>query len=332
MRDQTANFVDLDAFVTGALVPTLSSLFDGYWNSEAVFPLHAIVPPRATPAALRAEFDALTGPDTTPVPDAPPSSDVLGYGPIAGELEDGRLGLVWAEATAYADTPDKIRGVARNYALVPLQDVDSARYNVREQMRRARSEIVMTSPYLVPGASGMELIREVRARGVTMRVLTNSLAATDEPVVHIGYRHYRPQMLRLGVDLYELSPTRMHRNLRLGVFGTTYGRLHAKTAVIDRSTVFIGSMNFDPRSEKHNTEMAIIVQSPALAREVLRLMDLDKLQASWRVRLANPDSDRLQWLSADEHGETVLNVEPDSGLLMRLWLRLLTPLAPEELM
>jgi putative cardiolipin synthase len=332
MRNLSANFVDLDAFITGALVPRMAQLFDGYWNSDVAFPLHAIVPPTLPGDLLRAEFDEVTGPEHTPPPEPPPENDVLGYGPISGELDDGRLGLIWAPANAYADSPDKIGGMAASYGLMPLQDVDGARYNVIDQMRRAQKEIVMTSPYLVPGDSGMAMMREVRGRGVSFRVLTNSLAATDEPIVHTGYKRYRPKMLRLGVELYELSPTRVKRNLRLGMFGSSHGRLHAKTAVIDRSTVFIGSMNFDPRSDKHNTEMAVLVQSPQLAREVLRLMDLDKLQASYRVRLAADGSDALEWLSTDDDGEVVLREEPDTSVWTRLLLQLLSPLAPEELL
>ncbi|MEW6706694.1 MAG: phospholipase D family protein [Pseudomonadota bacterium] len=334
MRNQSANFVDLDAFMIGALVPRLAELFDGYWNSEAVYPLHAILPPPLPAATLREEFDQLTGPATTAPPEPPPANDVLGYGPVSGELEDGRLGLVWARAEAFADPPSKIRGLRPedDPEVVALQEAMGAHYNVLGEMRRAQREIVMTTPYLVPGDSGMALMRELRGRGVRLRVLTNSLAATDEPLVHIGYKRYRVQMLQLGIDLYELSPTRVKRNLRLGVFGSTRGRLHAKTAVIDRQTVFIGSMNFDPRSEKHNTEMAIIARSPALAREVLRLMDLDKLQASYRVRLAPDGSERLQWLITDEQGEQVLTEEPDADFWTRFMLHLLEPLAPEELL
>jgi hypothetical protein len=66
------------------------------------------------------------------------------------------------------------------------------------------------------------------------------------------------ELLKTGVDLYELSPTRIQRNKRLMLPGTSLGRLHAKTAVIDRSTVFIGSMNLDPRSASKNTELGII--------------------------------------------------------------------------
>jgi putative cardiolipin synthase len=334
MRNQSANFVDLDAFITGALVPRLAELFDLYWNSEAVYPLQAIVKPYAPEAAMRDEFDQLTGPVSTPPPEPPPANDVLGYGPISGELDDGRLGLVWALAEAYADPPSKIRGLPANDdpVVAALEDSIAVRYNVLELMRRARSQIVMTTPYLIPGESGIAMMREARERGVKLRVLTNSLAATDEPLVHIGYKRYRTQMLRLGVELYELSPTRVKRNLRLGVFGSTHGRLHAKTAVIDQETVFIGSMNFDPRSEKHNTEMAVIARSPALAREVLRLMDLDKLQASYRVRLAADGSDRLEWLGEDDDGERVFTEEPDTDFWTRFMLQLLAPLAPEELL
>jgi putative cardiolipin synthase len=114
------------------------------------------------------------------------------------------------------------------------------------------------------------------------------------------------------------------------MFDSTQGRLHAKTAVIDRRQVFIGSMNFDPRSEKHNTEMGIFIDSPQLAREVLRLMDLDKLQASWRVVL--DEHGRLRWLAQDDEKEIVLTNEPEADFWTRFWLNILAPLAPEELL
>ncbi len=333
MRDGVTNFVDLDTFITGALVPQLQFLFDYYWNSPYVWPLHAIVPPTADPATLQARFDEITGEATTTPPPPPPANAVLGYGPVSGELDDGRVGLIWAEAEAYADPPDKIAammegGKKRERYL----DEEAVRFNVLDQLRAAKKEVVLTSPYLIPGAKGIAVMKEMRGRGVQVRLLTNSLAATDEPLVHIGYKRYRKQMLKMGVELYELSPTRVKRSWKLGMFGNTRGRLHAKTAVIDRRKVFIGSMNFDPRSEIHNTEMGLIIDSPQLAREMLRLMDLDKLQASYRLRLAK-DGDTLQWLSLDEEqGEMVQEDEPDADFWQQLWLNIVSPLAPEELL
>ncbi|MDO9285849.1 MAG: phospholipase D family protein [Aquabacterium sp.] len=332
MRHEQANFVDLDAFVIGELLPHLQDIFDTYWNNPVVFPVQALVPTEQSPAELQSEFDRFTGPDTTPAPVMPSAgaTDVLGYGPISEELSFGRLGLVWAFATAYADPPHRLKGMGTSYALVPLEDVESVGYSVRDMMRGARRSVVLTSPYLVPGERGMALMAGLRERGVEVKMLTNSLAATDEPLVHIGYRKYRRPLLSLGVDLYELSPVRVKRASRLGFITPSQGRLHAKSVVVDRSKVFIGSMNFDPRSEKHNTEMGLFIDSPPLAREVLRLMDLDMLLASFRVVIAQDGG--LRWLANDDEGEVSFDREPEVDFNTRLWLELLAPLAPEELL
>jgi len=137
------------------------------------------------------------------------------------------------------------------------------------------------------------------------------------------------ELLRAGVDLYELSPTGIQKNKRLGFPGMSLGRLHAKTAVIDRSTVFVGSMNLDPRSASKNTELGIIVQSPQLAREVLRIFHISKLQSSYRLRFA-PGQQSIEWLTMDDEGEMVLTEEPDSTFFLRLQNVLLSPLVPEQ--
>ena len=92
-------------------------------------------------------------------------------------------------------------------------------------------------------------------------------------------------MLEAGVDLYELSPTRTQNTKRLGMFGSSLGRLHAKTAVIDKKIIFIGSMNLDPRSASTNTEFGMFIESPALAKELLRVINISKLESAYRVRL-----------------------------------------------
>jgi cardiolipin synthase C len=332
-RTAGENFLDLDTFVTGALVPRLGSLFDQYWNSTYVRPVQSVVTSSIAHEELRRRFDAATGPDTTPPPPPPAPNDLLGYSPIADDLNAGRLGLIWTLAEAYADSPDRVIGKTASYGGVPLLDVDSVRYNVVEQMRRARAEVTIVSPYLIPGATGLEVMREIRGRGVKISVVTNSLAATDEPLVHTAYRRYRPDMLKLGADLYELSSTRTRRSVRLGLFGTTVGRLHAKSAVIDRRTLFVGSMNFDPRSESQNTEIGLIIHSPEMAQQMLKLLDVLKQQGAYRLRFAEGSNDsRIEWVSDDAGKITVLHEEPDSGFWDRTMLELLAPLTPESLL
>jgi len=162
--------------------------------------------------------------------------------------------------------------------------------------------------------------------------LTNSLAANDVPAVYTGYAHYRPGMLKAGVDLYELSPQRTTHNVRLGMFGSSFGRLHAKIAVIDRKTVFIGSMNLDPRSATKNTELGVLVDSPQLAREMLRVINISKLQSAYRVRLAPSGSDSVQWLSTDGEKEIILDSEPESSAWLRLYNFMVGPFVPDSLL
>ena len=330
-RTNDANFIDLDTFVTGAIVPRLQRLFDQFWNSPHVLPAQAVAPTALSVPALQQRFDELTSEASTPSPAPPPPNDPLGYGPMADDLNAGRLNLVWATATAYADSPERAIGKTASYNGIPLLDVDSVRYNVVEHMRRARSEVAIASPYLIPGPAGLEVMHEARRRGVKVSLVTNSLAATDEPLVHTGYRRYRDEMLQAGVELYELSSDRARRSVRLGVFGTTIGRLHMKTAVYDRSRLFIGSMNFDPRSSIHNTEIGLFIDSPEMAQQVLKLIDTLKSQGAYTLRLAS-DGQRLEWISKEADGTRVLNEEPESSFWDRLMLNILSPMVPESLL
>ncbi len=328
-RTAGPNFIDLDTFVTGALLPRLGQLFDQYWNSEYVVPLQAIVKSDASREELQAQFEQLTGPDGTPPPPRPAPNDLLGYAPMVEELDRGKLGLIWARGEAYADSPDRVVGKTASYGGVPLLDVDSVRYNVLEQIRRARSEVGITSPYLIPGKGGLEVMQEVHGRGVKMSVVTNSLAATDEPLVHTAYRRYRPEMLRLGIELYELSSERTRSSVRLGLFGSSIGRLHAKSAVIDRRILFIGSMNFDPRSDLLNTEIGLFIQNPEMAQQVIKLTEVLKQQGSYQLRF-EPGSENIEWISGPPELPVVLKEEPDSDFWSRTMLEILAPLTPES--
>lgn len=327
LRGATDNFVDVDAFTTGAVLPAMQALFDRYWNSLAVYPLTRIASSPLGVEALRQQFETATGQATTAAPAPLPPNDVLGYAPIADDLDSGRLGLNWGQAYVFADHPDKpFEGVAGGELLET-----SVTYNVLEAVAKAKQEVVASSPYFVPGPKGMAFLKSLRDRGVKVTVLTNSLSSTDEPAVHVGYSRYREEMLKMGVDLYELSPSKVSNNKHPFLFGKSLGRLHAKLFVIDRRTSFIGSMNLDPRSATINTEFGAVIDSPEVARELIRIIDIDRLQSAYRLRLA-PDGRGLQWLGFQDDSEMVLDTEPDASLKLRLKAWLLGPLVPEELL
>ena len=322
------NFIDVDAFTVGWVLPPLQGLFDRYWNADAVYPIHTVMHSALSPEGLRAYFERWTGAETTPPPEPLPPTDILGYGPIAEDLEDGKLGLIWAEAYVFADHPDKpFDGDAGG----ELADT-SVTYNVFEALRTAKSDLVLSSPYLVPGPVGMTLLKELRDRGVHVTAMTNSLGSTDEPLVHAGYTRYREPMLELGVELYEISGSRVKKNRRLNLFGASLGRLHAKLAVVDKKTLFVGSMNLDPRSATINTELGAVITSPELAREMIRIIDVDRLQSAYKLRLNNAGT-ACEWISVDDDDkETVLVDEPDSTAWQRFKTFLLRPLIPESLL
>ena len=327
LRGASDNYIDVDAFTVGFIVEPAQALFDRYWNADAVYPIHAVTRSALPAEVLRQKFEDWTGPEKTPPPAPLPATDILGYGPLSEDLDRGRLALIWADAYVFADHPDKPFDGETDGELMET----SVTYNVFEALRMAQTELVVSSPYLVPGKDGMQLIRELRARNVSVSMLTNSLGATDEPAVHLGYYDYRVPMLDLGVELYEISSSRLKRNMRKNLFGASLGRLHAKVAVIDRKTIFVGSMNLDPRSATINTELGAVIASPELASELLRVIDIDRLQNAYRVRrLANGRG--LEWVTLEDDKEVVLDEEPDSTFWLRLKLLLLWPIVPHGLL
>ena len=324
MRSASQNFIDMDAFIIGAVVPQLSEIFDMYWNAQQVYPVQQIVRDSADAAALQRRFDHLVDDGDQMMKLNLPPNDLLGYGAISEDLDDGRLGLVWGTAMAFADPPAKAHESSDERARAT-----SVTMNVMDLVAQAQREVFISSPYLIPGKRGVATFEELGKRKVKVTIVTNSLAATDEPLVHTGYARYREAMLEAGVDLYELSPARVERAKRLGFLASSLGRLHAKTVVIDRNIVFIGSMNLDPRSESKNTELGIIVRSPQLAKEVTRVIHIAKLQSAYRVRIG-PESHVLEWLTMDDDMEMILLAEPESSFTMRLQNVLFAPFVPEQ--
>ena len=328
MAHQGANYIDLDVFTVGAVLPTLAGLFDQYWNSEHVFPLEAIVPPDETAEERRRRFEQATLAPGGPTLPGPGTKDRLGLSGIAEELGTGRLDLIWAKASAFADSPDKVIAHSTRVLGKPVNTDPTVRQSLMTELLRARRGVVVASPYLVPDRSVMEDVMEGRLWNLPITLITNSLASTDEPLVHAGYQRYRTEMLDLGVRLYEVAPSRVQRSKNLGSFGQSIGRFHAKTAAIDGELMFIGSLNFDPRSEKHNTELGFLIHSPELTGQLLKLAELVINEAAYQVRLG-PDRKSLEWHIRTDEGEQIFTEEPDTTWWQRTMLHLVGPFVPE---
>ncbi|MGH8802419.1 MAG: phospholipase D-like domain-containing protein, partial [Casimicrobiaceae bacterium] len=169
------------------------------------------------------------------------------------------------------------------------------------------AELLIITPYFVPGADGMRLLAALRRRGVTIRVLTNSLDSTPEPIAQSGYMHYRRALLEDGVELYEvrarLGNARGSGETRAAAAYGHYA-LHAKFFIFDRKRLYVGSMNFDQRSRRLNTEMGLIIDSPELARQAAtRFEEIASPADSYKLALrADPAGGmpRLVWRTKEK--------------------------------
>ena len=205
---------------------------------------------------------------------------------------------------------------------------------MRPLVEGARREVILVSPYFIPGERGLGVLCDLTRRNVRVRVLTNSLASTDVPVVHSGYAQYRPRLLACGIEVHELRRSaRRSGSMRPGL--SSGASLHAKAVVVDRRSVLVGSMNLDPRSRLLNTEIGVLIDSATLGEQIGTLFDeATDLDQAFRVRLATPgdETSPLVWDGRDD-GKAVRYVrEPRASWWRKLLANLFGALAPEELL
>lgn len=324
-RSGPANFIDMDLIAAGPAVQALSVVFDGYWNSEHAYPIQSLVDATLTPEEARRQFDAAAQKDEAaefPVT----ANDLLGQTSVATQLATGRLALHMATVRVIADAPAKANGGDASLA-------DGAVMNGKlELLQSARSDVVLASPYFVPGRRTLEVLKQATDSRVRVSLMTNSLATTDEPLVHAGYARYRTALLDMGVALYELMPGAGDvKAVAVGERRGSFGRLHAKVAVVDGRWLYIGSMNMDRRSAHSNTEMGLIVDSPELAGQMTSLLRGERQPRSYEVR-SNGGGQGLQWIAQGGAEPIVFAQEPNMSWGAQLRLSLVSAFVNEELL
>ncbi len=317
---QAPLFVDLDVMAAGPVVDEVSSDFDRYWASASAYPASRVLPP-AGPAGLQALAEAASRAERDP--QARDYVEAIRSLPFVRALLDGSLPLAWAAAHLVSDDPAKGLGRAAPESLLPQRF--AAGLGVPAQ------RIDLVSPYFVPTAAGVAYFAGLARRGVAVRILTNSLEATDVAAVHAGYAKRRRALLEAGVELFEMKRTALAATARdRGLTGSSGASLHAKTFAVDGARVFVGSFNFDPRSVRLNTEMGVVIDSPPMARQIGEAFAEAVPQAAYRVRLAADG--RLQWVEQRGGERIVHDGEPGAGLWRRMAVAVLALLPIEWLL
>jgi putative cardiolipin synthase len=303
-----SNYRDLDTVAVGPVLPDASAVFDDFWNSKFAIPYEAFVdtpPTRADADAVVAEGRAWIASQPMPYPI---DEEVAA---IKAEMSAVRDALTWAPVRVLYDPPAK------------AEDTTSRRIHdeLFALIGGAQKEVLIENAYFVPRAPGVELAAGLSARGVKVRVLTNSMASNDVAAVFSGYRKYRDDLLEKGVEIHELRPDASIKQDWSPLAGKSRAGLHAKAMIVDRRWVVIGSYNFDPRSADINTELALLVDSPEFAGKLAEFFEEGvKLENSYRVTL---EKGRLQWTARENGTVVVYATEPDTTWWRRFTTRAL---------
>lgn len=306
-------FADLDVLAVGPIVQDVSNDFDRYWGSASAYPADLVLP---SIDASQAESPTANASRARHDDKAAAYVDALRDMTFVRDLLQGRLALEWAQVRMVSDDPSKgLAQAGRDGMLI---------HQLGNILGAPTSHVNLVSPYFVPTAAGVEAFSALARRGVKVRILTNALEATDVAAVHAGYAKHRKRLLEAGVILYEMRRQALsgERRESAGPFGSSGSSLHAKTFSVDRSRVFVGSFNFDPRSAHLNTELGFVIDSPTLAQRIDAAFDKDIPAHAYEVRL---DADgHLHWVTQQD-GETLRHdAEPGVGFWKRMGVHLLS--------
>ena len=293
-------FDDLDVVAGGTIAVDVAQAFNVYWHSGLAVDIARLGNPvddstyNEYLGNLRRAGDSFKS--------ALQSEDTTAYRAIVKATRTPYFG----KGKVIHDPPEKV--------VSPLFDSSGNLANdISALMSGAQQELLISSPYFIPGDAGMAVFRELRQRGVQVTILTNSLAANDVAAVHAGYIDYRKQLLQIGVELFELKPSTDHRNLSL--LGASRASLHAKSFVVDQHRVYVGSFNMDPRSAIHNTEMGVVFESQAYGEEIHRKIKTYLKSMAWQLSL--DAADKLSWIDHAGGTKKVLHEEPQTNAFTR---------------
>jgi putative cardiolipin synthase len=350
------NFVDLDVLAAGRIVRDMSASFDRFWNDELAYPVQTLLDAEDLerlrqwkPASAARPADAVPPAPALPVTVSPTVLPSVSQ-PAAQQAERPSMDLrsiplIWAPSTLLVDEPGKV-GPGDDEVNAGETVIDG----LMSLMQGARRDVLIISPYFVPGERMMAVYAQLRQRGVRVRVLTNSLASNDAPAAHAGYARYRKALLDMGVELYEMrsspdtaedllgssrSPEQRRGSLLGsgpgGSKGATESRasLHSKAVIIDGLFSVIGSMNLDLRSQLKNSEVGLLLRSTALARVGTKQIEDAMATAAYRLERRG---NGFHWRAPAGAGFGDEDSEPGASTKQKLFVRVLGPFAPDEML
>ena len=296
--NSTFNFLDIDVLGVGPVARESSELFDHFWNNPAVVSTSAFghdQPEESSAEIAPADLERLIKSERLQhIPIERQNWDAI-LKPFVQRLHPGTSKVVYD--TLGEDT------ISQKMATV-----------IPAFSKTAKNELLIVNAYLIPNEDMLKGARDLVQKGVKIRILTNSLASQDVPAVNSHYGPWRKAILDTGVELYELRPdAAIKAQTDTPPIVSGFIGLHSKASVVDRTSVYIGSFNLDPRARDYNTEMGVLIDSPDIAEELAQLAEeLMQPQNSWQVKLN--DEGKLIWQS----GEDIRTRQPAQSFWQRV--------------
>jgi cardiolipin synthase C len=326
--DPELSFVDLDVLSFGPVARSVAASFDQYWNSELSYPISVLVDKLPTPQEIdqrRKEFDDFIAQQA--------DSEYVQHlknSDLANRIRQSQVDYYWGDGHVIADDPQKL-----------THSTDDTQYHLSEQLKPylldIEKELIIFSPYFVPGKPGVAFFKTLRDKGVRVKILTNALSSTDVSVVHAGYSKYRKDLLRMNVKLYELNKNltkKERKEMKEGGVGRSKASLHAKSFVFDRKRVFIGSFNLDAQSRIQNTEIGVVFDSVDIAMHMAEGFDQKINQAAFRLELETDanGSEQILWHGLVDGQPRVFKVDPYTDFWERFGVGFLRILPIESIL
>lgn len=296
--ESNVEFGDFDVMLYGEAVTQTADQFDLYWNSLYAIPMEWIVTDSEKVAddAIQAQVKKLQLEEKF-------STGTYNFKELDlyEELQQGKLHLYWGQGDVWFDLPDKI--ATQESQLVA---------NLGELLESVEGSFVLISPYFVPTESGTKALADAAKRGIDVTIVTNSLASNDVFAVHGWYAKYRQELVEAGIQLWEVKASARIKS-KWSLTGSSRASLHAKAMMIDSKTLFVGSMNWDPRSAALNTEMAVVIEQPEYVQDSLNKLPHQLKQNAYRIIIKDGD---IAWLDT-ETGE-IHSSEPEASIWRKM--------------
>lgn len=336
-------FADLDVMVIGPAAAAVSEDFDRYWASQSAYPVDQLFQLKDRNLSLQAEVDKILA-----RPESAQYTEALRQTSFAQRMLAKDLTMDWVNTRLVSDDPAK--------GLGPVDRSSLMIHGLESMMGQSIHKLDLVSSYFVPTEAGVEVFSTMAAHGTKIRILTNSLEATDVAAVHSGYAKHRKALLEAGIELYEMKRQSRAADEGIASFGSGSGigagsggsgggsggigssgsgvgssgsSLHAKTFSVNGKQIYIGSFNFDPRSAEINTESGFVIDSPAMA-EAVDEMFIERIpQTAYQVKL--DEKGKLYWV---EQGDppVIHHHDPGAGWFQRAMVKVLSWLPIEWLL